>query len=315
MSLWLVGSGEMAQGYSAVLRDLKQEHTVIGRGAQSAADFERVTGVSVIVGGLVRALQSAPPPASAIIAVGVESLFETAESLIRAGARRVLLEKPGGLDAKEIVELDKLAQVFGCRVYLGYNRRFYESVRRAQEIIVEDGGLLSAHFEFSEWGHKIAALDKDPRVLQRWLLANSSHVVDLAFYLCGFPTDYRFWRSGALDWHPTGARFVGAGVTDRNIPFGFVSDWEAPGRWGIDLMTKHHRIILRPLERLSLMQRGTVVVTEVPLEATLDERFKPGLWRQTEAFLSGRDEGLCALDEQARNVAVYSEMAGYPCGT
>jgi hypothetical protein len=265
----------------------------------------------VRLGGVQEALSFERAPKEAIVAVGVEQLANTTYELMRAGTKRILLEKPGGLNLAELTKLKKQADALGVSIFIGYNRRFYQSVRTARDILDEDGGVLSAHFEFTEWSNIIAASTKPPEVKQHWLIANSSHVIDTAFHLIGWPVDWKCWTSGSIDWHPAAARFSGAGVTEKNVTFSYMSDWQAPGRWGIELLTLKRRLILRPMESLSIVQLGSVDMQSVDLVYDTDLQYKPGLYCQTQAFLNG-DEGLfCSLDEQVKNARIYSKMAGY----
>lgn len=311
MSIWLIGAGPMAQDYAKVLEALQEPFAVIGRNESSALVFEEKTGHPVISGGLECALQHSKAPQVAIVAVGVEQLASTTEALIKAGTKRILLEKPGGLNLAEIDSLDQCAVEYGAEVLIAYNRRFYGSVDQARQFIVEDGGVLSAQFEFTEWSLVIAPLHKAAGVKEYWVLGNSSHVIDLAFHLIGMPADWRSWNAGSIDWHPTSARFVGAGVTEKGVMFSYLSDWQAPGRWGVELMTRKRRLILRPMEQLQVTKLGSVAVE--PFEATnpLDKDFKPGLYQQTKAFLASDDALFCTLSEQVRNARIYSQMAGY----
>jgi len=311
MSLWLIGAGEMAQDYAKVLLHLKQKFGVIGRGGASAKKFELANGVSVNVGGLTSALAVSAAPDQAIVAVGVDQLAGLAIELIRRGTRRILLEKPGGLNAAEISAIAASAREHSATVLIAYNRRFYASTNLAREFIDADGGATSCTFEFTEWSHVIAPLAKPAGVKESWFLANSTHVVDLAFHLCGFPKDWRVWHSGALDWHPSAARFCGSGVTDRGVLFSYHADWEAPGRWGIEVLTRKRRLIFRPMEQLQVVALGTTRMDSVPLNDAQDREFKPGLHGQVSAFLAQDDQLFCTIDEQVSHCAVYDEMAGY----
>ena len=100
-----------------------------------------------------------------------------------------------------------------------------------KELIIRDGGIQSAYFEFTERSYEIEELETSSSIKKRWLLANSTHVIDLAFYLIGLPQDGQWsaWSNGKLDWHPSAARFHGAGQTIYNIPFAYYADWESPG--------------------------------------------------------------------------------------
>jgi predicted dehydrogenase len=311
MSIWLIGAGPMAQDYAKVLEALQQPFAVIGRSESSALVFEENTGHSVTRGGLDCALHHSKAPEVAIVAVGVEQLASTTEALIKAGSKRILLEKPGGLNRAETDSIDQCAVEFGAEVLIAYNRRFYGSVEQSRQLIVEDGGVLSAQFEFTEWSHVIAPLQKAAGVKEHWVLGNSSHVIDLAFHLIGMPADWRCWYAGSIDWHPASARFAGSGISETGVMFSYVSDWQAPGRWGLEIMTKKRRLILRPIEQLQVTKLGSVAVEPVQATNTLDKDFKPGLYQQTKAFLVGDDALFCTLSEQVRNVRIYSQMAGY----
>ena len=49
-------------------------------------------------------------PNIAIVAVGVDQLFQVSKDLIKAGSKRILLEKPGSLNLKEISLLNSFAK-------------------------------------------------------------------------------------------------------------------------------------------------------------------------------------------------------------
>ena len=310
-NLWLIGAGQMAQDYVQVLKALQTPFKVIGRGKNSASAFESAMEIPVQTGGIEKALQKEPPPETAIVAVGVEQLASVSSKLLQAGTKRILLEKPGGMNLKELQKLLLEAQSQHAKVWLAYNRRFYEATRTAQQIIHEDGGVTSCHFEFTEWSHKIRKLEGKKDIKAVWLLANSTHVVDLAFHLCGWPSSWQSWSAGTLDWHPAAARFSGAGVTEQGVLFSYFADWEAPGRWGVEVLTRNNRLILRPMEQLQLTPLGSLQVKPVNLDDKLDHDFKPGLYRQTEAFLNGDTVDFCTLQEQMEHTKLYSEMAGY----
>jgi len=311
MSLWLIGAGTMAQDYARVLQSLGCEFDVVGRGAASADALTSATGHPVRQGGLNNTLAVSDPPEQAIIAVGVEQLAGVGTELIEAGTRSILIEKPGGLNSKEIDALQQTAVRYKADVMVAYNRRFYASTAMARKLIAEDGGATSCTFEFTEWSHVIAPLAKAPGVKEAWFLANSTHVVDLAFHLCGFPKDWKAWHGGALDWHPSATRFCGAGITEQGVFFSYHADWEAPGRWGVEVLTRKRRFILRPMEKLQLVQLGSVKVEGVEIDDQLDRVFKSGLYAQTKAFLDKDDHYFCTIDEQRRHCAIYDEMVGY----
>ena len=301
----------MAQDYAKVLQSLGQAFEIVGRGAISAQAFESITGRAVRLGGVTQALAATGAPKLAIVAVDVEQLARVGIGLIEAGTRRLLMEKPGGMSTAELQALQQAAARHGATVLIAYNRRFYSSTTAARTLIAEDGGPTSCTFEFTEWSHVIGPITKAPGVKEAWFLANSTHVVDLAFHLCGFPEQWRGWQAGSLDWHRAAARFCGAGVTEHGVLFSYHADWEAPGRWGVEVLTRKRRFVFRPMEQLHVTPLGTVALERVDLDDQVDKAFKPGLYRQTEAFLARDDRLFCTVGEQLRHCAIYDEIAGY----
>jgi predicted dehydrogenase len=294
----LIGTGPMAIDHVKVLKELDTDIVVVGRGEESAKLFEEQVGIKPITGGVEKYLNNHPlnPSDYVLIATGSEVMISILLLLAKQSFQKVLVEKPAALSIDELLENKEELQAIKDKVFVGYNRRFYASVMEAQKLIEEDGGLKSMHFEFTEWAHKIAPLKKPPGVKENWFLTNSSHVVDLSFFLAGNPKDWSsYMQQGELDWHPK-SNFSGAGITDKNVVFSYISNWESAGRWGIELMTYKRRIYLKPLEEVQIQDKGTIAVYKHETDLSIDEKFKPGLYQQTVAFFEG-DERLPSLGQ------------------
>jgi len=311
-NVWLIGAGSMARDYIKVLENQNTDYITIGRGANSAKICEEISTKPIITGGLTHFLTTAPSKAEyAIIAVPVEDLAECAVSLMDYGVKNILIEKPAGLDATEINSLDQQSQTTKTNLILAYNRRFYASTLKAEEMIKEDGGVTSTHFEFTEWSHVIETLHKPEAVFQKWFLGNSTHVVDLAFHLAGSPQEMSSYTKGGLAWHESASVFVGAGSTDKGALFSYHANWEAPGRWQVEVLTKKHRYVFKPMEELKIIKIGSVKEESVDIDYTLDKDFKPGLYKQTEAFLNQDFSKHCNIAEQYQKIQYYYRMANY----
>lgn len=310
--IWLIGSGLMAIDYIKVLEALKGDILVIGRGEDSAKACFEATGCEVKTGGLETFLFSKPEICSyAIVAVGVEKLSDVTLHLLNYGVKNILIEKPAGLNQAEISVVALLAREKNADVFVAYNRRFYASTLKAQEIIEADGGVTSFNFEFTEWAHVINDLKTNDGVKEKWFLANSTHVVDLAFYLGGHPKEFSSYTSGGLSWHPSASVFAGAGLSKTGALFAYHANWSAPGRWGVEILTSQNRLIFRPMEKLHIQRLGSVEINEVPLDDDLDQNFKPGLYLQCEMFLDGNNKGLCDIHEHLNQVSCYNKMSNY----
>ena len=195
--IWLIGAGPMAIEHAKVLTALKRDVRVFGRSERSAHTFTESTGLPVQLGGTeqIGVSETHQVPDAAIIAVNPENLAEVTSHVLRCGVKRILLEKPGALCYDDIQALRTHADRSGAEILIAYNRRFFESTRRAREIIQSDGGVLSFNFEITEWAHVIGSLDKPQEVLAAWFLANTSHVVDLAWFLGGLPVRIHSYHS------------------------------------------------------------------------------------------------------------------------
>lgn len=307
----LVGAGQMGVDYCTVLKGLETPFEVVGRGNKSAAVFYEKTGIPVIEGGLDKYLSEKNRisiPGYAIVAVSVEELAHATMQLLKKGVKKILVEKPAGVSVFEIDEIVREAERKKATVIVAYNRRFYASVLKAKEIIDTDGGVSSFNFEFTEWSHIIKDLPKKPEVKENWFLANSTHVVDLAFYLGGKPREIRCYTSGSLPWHPTASVFAGAGISECGAIFSYCANWEAPGRWAVEVLTRSHRLIFKPLEELQIQKMGSVTIEHVELDNTLDVQYKPGLFLQTKAFLNDCTDNMLPLKEHLASIINYYEL-------
>ena len=306
MTPLIVGAGEMAEAYVLALRALGVEPAVVGRSRERAEALAAQLGVEVRWGGL-EAVDAVP--GTAIVAVDPQELAAVTSALLARGCRAVLVEKPG---ARVRGDLEKLR---GARVAIGLNRRFYPSVDAARRLIDEDGGPLSASFDFTEIPERVLAEERRREVLERWGLVNSLHVIDLFQHLAGLPAEWRGERAGGLQWHPAGARFAGSGCTARGALFGYLATWDGAGRWSVEVTTHARKLVLRPLEELRVQAAGSFALEPVGLEAE-PAGLKPGLLGQVRAFLAWaeggeRDPRLCDLDEFLAVFALTEAIFGY----
>ena len=312
-NVWLIGTGLMGIEYAKVLNSLGENTIVVGRGVQNAKLFSEKTGITPFIGGLEAFLKTKPDlPESAIVATGIESLTDITISLLKFGVKNILLEKPGVGSPGEMSRLLDESKKANATIVLAYNRRFYASVIKAEEIIKEDGGVSSFCFEFTEWSHTIAPLPKTKIEHNNWFLGNSTHVIDTAFFLGGKPKILHALHKGGLEWHPSSSKYVGAGESETGALFSYHADWEAPGRWVIEILTKKNRLLFKPMESLQIQQLGSVAVNPVEIDDKLDKEFKPGLYLQVQAFLNNKLDRFCSLEEQALLInEYYIPMSGY----
>ena len=306
----IIGSGDMAFEYSRVLDYLNLDYDVFGRGKSSALNFKKITGKEVNRGNFTEFINSKVDFYKYIIvAVSSDQLFNVTDSCFRLNPKKILVEKPAAFKLEELLSLKKSSQTQGVDLFVGYNRRFYSSVMKARKIVEKDGGLLSFKFDFTEWSHQLINEDIPSDILKKWFIVNSSHVIDLAFFLGGKVSKIESRVKSNLNWHPSGSIFVGSGSTNNGSLFSYHSNWESPGRWGIELFTKNRKIILCPLELISIQKLGQLESEEVNINDDWDKKFKPGLYLQIKGVLSS-DTKLLSIEGQVENFKIFSKILG-----
>jgi predicted dehydrogenase len=311
--VWLVGSGFMALEYAKVLAAFNITTTIIGRGEASAQIFTGQTGLDVTTGGIDSFLENKPKkPDAVIIAVNVVNLAKTATSILGYCQPKILLEKPGAITTAEVSSLETCPG--SENVYIAYNRRFFASTQAVRKMLAEDGGATSCTFEFTEWGHRIDEIkdQKDPLELAHWLIANSSHAIDLAFNLSGYPKEITSTVRGSLPWHPSGSAFAGAGVTDKDATFSYHANWNAPGRWWVEVMSPARRFRMCPIETVQVQNKGSVTWDDVDIDLSHEKKFKPGLYSMVETFLEETPSPeLCTFNQLSQHFSTLQKIAGY----
>jgi predicted dehydrogenase len=310
----LFGIGTIGREYCRILQDLGVDFTAVGNSATGVENFISETGIQALPGGVKGWKKNGDSDIkSAIVAVNLEELAQTAIDLMENGFENILLEKPGGMNSEEIRRVKEKAHDTRAKVWIAYNRRFFASVLKAQEIILQDGGVKSFNFEFTEWPHKVLSSGANEVAKKNWFLVNSTHVVDMAFLLGGFPEKLESFTVGGCDWHPDAAIFAGSGVSELGALFSYQANWLAPGRWSVEILTLKNRLVFRPLEKLQVQKPKSVAIEFVKIDDQLDVDFKPGFFKQTELFLQGANhDNFVSIEQHYDHVTRYFQKIGYP---
>lgn len=302
----LIGTGRMAREHAKVLVALGKKPLVVGRSTAGVRAFAEESGIEACAGGLGKYRGSLPK--TAIIAVDADLIPAVTAEAIKRGCRKLLLEKPGALTPRELVRLQNVAAKHRAKIFIAYNRRFLASVLKARELIKKDGGAVSYAFTFTEKltaKESIRKFGTSKRVENKWFIANSTHVVDLAFHLGGMPAALEGFSAAGPLWAPHPSLFTGGGITAKGAPFSYSANWELPGPWSVEVGTKKRKLILAPLETLREEKNGKV--SDVSFDGRLDKKFKPGFYRQMASFLAD-GKGLPTLQEQIESFAWYKRI-------
>lgn len=314
-SVLVVGAGWMAEQHWCALKALKVSRVcVISKTESSAKRCNEKTGFEAYSGGYDKCLPQLGVFDLVIIATPIDVLKPAAKTAMSIGNKNILIEKPGALYSQSledwITEVDE--NIF--RVRIAYNRLTYQNLWKLKDLIEEEGGINSCRYTFTEWTHAINFEKSKKEVYERWGISNSLHVICMAHSLIGLPKKLFPIQAGSLSWHIAGSRFIGAGLSESNIPFTYHSDWESPGRWSIEIMTQKNAYRLMPLEKLYCCPKGSIDWHEI--ETSSDSlSVKEGVAEEVAIMLHRELEKcvpLVTLYDAYNYTALAEQIFGYP---
>ena len=310
----IIGAGVIAIEYAKVLSSLNVPFRVITRGTDKAEIIKaQFRDIQVSTGGHMAHLDLIKTSSACIIAAPTIQLASITKDVIESGVQRILVEKPLALNTQEVQLIEQaLKGRLSTRIFIAYNRRNYVSVKAAADIIRQDGGVSSAHFDFTEALFRIPA-SYSHETLSTWGLANSTHVIDTVFHLIGKPKTLscQHFEQDKIEWHRHAAVFIGNGVSEQGVPFSYHSNWISAGRWNIEILTQKRKLMFSPMETLREQALGSFQIAEVVLDYEDEKVFKPGFLSQCKAFVSQKDIALLEFSEFRLLFPFYQGILGY----
>lgn len=311
----VIGCGAIGREFVRALKALGVDRlTVCSRSAGPLQALAReVAGLKTVAGGLDRLGPPADVDELAIVATPIAQLAPVAEGLARLGYRRLLVEKPVALETTVLERLAARLTANRVETICAYNRVAYPSFAEVRSRTAAEGGIRSCVYTFTELTTRILGRAVPVDVLARWGIANSLHVIGMAHGLIGLPERWSGVHAGGQQWHPTGDIFVGAGVSDRGIPFAYHADWGSSGRWSIEVHTEASSYRLCPLERVFRRTTPMGEWENLPLTIFAPD-VKPGFAEEVAAMLSPRVRAMLPLvtvEEAIRLTRHAEQVFGY----
>lgn len=309
-SILIIGSGYIAEEYLKSLNTIGiKDVTIIGNGKNKVKKLSQKFGYTSFSGGFLKNLEKIPKKDLVIIATPIPLLLKAAESVIRNGHSNILLEKPGALSSKKLKIFSK--KFPSPNIRLAYNRLSYSNLILLMELIRKDGGVISCHFDFTEWVDKINFKLYPKTVLSKWGISNSLHVICMVIKIIGMPKIIKTNRYGSLSWHKKGTIFIGSGVSIKNIPFSYHSNWSSSGRWAIEIKTKKNSYKLSPLETLYSCKKGSIEWKKVNFKKSYPST-KDGISEQIFAMLDKNSKhSLTTINEGIEYLELAEKIFGY----
>ncbi|OVE74926.1 hypothetical protein BVX95_00680 [archaeon D22] len=305
----IFGTSYMGEEYLKLFKDLNYQGTIIGRDEKKATSIGDKYAFKGMGGGIDSIKELNPSNFDlVVIASAIESLKDIAIECLKKGFNKVLIEKPGALNTKELTEIKKHKKD-NQEIWIAYNRRYFASTLKIREIM-EKETTQACFFDFTDREKDIILTDKSILVKNNWGFANSSHVIDMAFFLIGLPSKIESMRSGSMTQHPLGTTFVGHGSTKLCL-FSYFATWSGGGRWNVEISTEKGRYKLSPLEELHFCEKNQFSWSKIKLNNQDDIDFKPGLKKMVESVLKEGDILLPTLEDQIKLGDVANQIFGY----
>jgi predicted dehydrogenase len=223
---------------------------------------------------------------AACVLVGATDVYDVTCACLEH-ALPLLVEKPPGLSVAETEDLARRARARRVPVMVGLNRRFYSVIRKAREAIAERGPLLGITVNTPERVNEKKAIEKFAPVIDRWLFLNGIHGIDLFRFLGG--EIRRVTTAHAALHEKNGDSFAALAEFASGALGHYVSHWQSPGSWTVDLYGDGIRAHLEPLERGWILRNAGEPVAIEPDE--VDTTHKPGFWAQARYFVDRLHDG------------------------
>jgi predicted dehydrogenase len=315
----IIGLGNIAHQHAEVIGALPEAELVAGvkRDVETGEAFRARYGIPHFFQSTDALLDWGEFDA-AVVACGHHFTADISKAVLSTG-RPCLIEKPVGFceaDTQSVLDAATVAATWGM---VAVNRRFYSIIQKARELIADAGGLRAIRVEHTEWMHQATEWGLPDDLLDRYFYINGIHLIDTMCHLAGIPSS----TDAVVRCFPQRRNAYDAMFRFASGAVGHYSgQWYAPGRWALDLFAEDLRIIFPRMEEAFIQRTGQ---DPMPLSLdTIDQKFKPGFYRQMEIFVKLLQDGIgkcapgqihneaCLLPEAVRVMGVVDDIAAMP---
>lgn len=221
----------------------------------------------------------------------------------------VLLEKPAGKDLADALDLARAARASGRCVLVALNRAMYSATLAAREGLAAEKSPRFVKVQDQQSMARALAAGQPKEVVDRWMFANSVHLVD---YFRLLARGRAVSVEPVIAWNPSRPGPVVAKVLFESGDAGlYEAVWEAPGPWAATVTAGARRWELRPLEALTTQELGQPAKA---VEAhAWDREFKPGFRLQAEEAVAaalGKPSRCVTLDESLATMRLVAALYG-----
>jgi predicted dehydrogenase len=220
-------------------------------------------------------------PEAVLVAVSHDATVAATAELLRRGIP-CLVEKPAGLDSAETSALADLADERGVPTIVAVNRRFYSVLQQALLAVTAHGPVRGLAIEAHESLLSQVRRGRHPGwLLDRWLIANTIHLIDLLRFAGGEVAETRVLSSGIFERH---GDHIAASMRFSSGALGtFAAHFDSGGGTSLKIFGDGVTAELGPIEQGYLRYDDGRRMRLHESEA--DRRYRPGLYAQAAHFL------------------------------
>jgi predicted dehydrogenase len=277
----IIGAGNIAREHLKVIQSLEDVRVsgISSRTVVKAQALANEYEIEQVYEGIDSLIEKCAPDALLVL-VSADQIFGVTQELIQSQVP-LFIEKPPGLNPEETRTLAKLAEKHSTKNMVGYNRRYYSIFHKGLEIINAHGGLLGVTVEGHERFWKIIERGVPEMLRENWIYANSTHTIDLLRLFGGNVKRIHALKSTLKE--KNGDQFVAALEFESGSLGTYTSHWFSPGGWSVRLYGDGVTVEYKPLEKGTWTD--TDFSTHEILSDEVDEKYKPGFYRQMQAFV------------------------------
>ncbi|MFH1428302.1 MAG: Gfo/Idh/MocA family oxidoreductase [Candidatus Margulisiibacteriota bacterium] len=282
VKLGLIGAGWIAKQHLEVIKDISGME-IVGITSRTRSKAEALAAeynINICADTIEEMVCKAKPDALMVL-VSEDQMFDVTDDVIKYGLP-LFIEKPAGLLPEENWELACKAREHGLASMVGFNRRYYSIFEKGIKIIKDHGLLMGVVVEGHERMWRIHEGGKfSPHVLAQWIFANSTHTIDLLRYFGGEASNVMSIAHRYSE--PRGDQFAAIMELGSGAIGQYNAHWYSPGGWRVVLYGQGVTVEFKPLESALWIDKSFNVHEIEPDE--IDKKYKPGFYRQMEAFM------------------------------
>ena len=245
-----------------------------------------------------------------LIASKIEYTMEILEECVKYNIP-ILVEKPVSFDSKS---LEKILRVAHNKIMVGYNRRYYRTVKYVRNNIDrKQESILSL------------MIAPESRSIRNFF-DNTSHCIDMLRYVFGEIT-LEFVKKIVFEDQVRGV--VAIFSTEQNDTIQFMGNWGTSDNFSLSTYIGKKKLELKPFESLKIFEGMNIIepteespirkyipkiVETIELE-TIDEKIKPGFYQQAKEFAKmintgSKSENAASLIDAKKTIEICENLIG-----